>query len=63
MAESSTKSWREMFSRNANGVRAMEGSPASAPTPLALGLNVGSSYCLPLEVTLLMNTCMTGLTQ
>ncbi len=30
----------EMFSRNANGVRAIYGSPAFAPTPLALGLNV-----------------------
>ena len=27
------------FSRNANGVRAIHGVPASAPTPLALGLN------------------------
>ena len=26
------------FSRNANGVRAIYGSPAFAPTPLALGL-------------------------
>ena len=30
----------ETFSRNANGVRAIQDSPAFAPTPLALGLNV-----------------------
>ena len=29
-----------MFSRNANGVRAIYILPALAPTPLALGLNV-----------------------
>ena len=29
-----------MFSRYANGVRAINGSPAFAPTPMALGLNV-----------------------
>ena len=29
-----------MFSRYANGVRAIDNSPAFAPTPLALGLNV-----------------------
>ncbi len=28
------------FSPNANGVGAINGSPAFAPTPLALGLNV-----------------------
>ncbi len=28
------------FSPNANGVGAINGSPTSAPTPLALGLNV-----------------------
>ena len=30
----------ETFSRNANGVRAISGAPAFAPTPLALRLNV-----------------------
>ncbi len=31
-----------MFSRNATGVRAINGSLTSAPTPMALGLNVES---------------------
>ena len=31
---------RETFSRNANGVRAINGSLPFAPTPMALGLNV-----------------------
>ncbi len=40
----------ETFSRNANGMRAINGWPASAPTPLALGLNVGMSHSWPREV-------------
>jgi hypothetical protein len=32
------------FSRDANGVRAINGSPSIAPTPMALGLNVGMSH-------------------
>ena len=34
----------ETFSRNANGMRAINGSPTFTPTPLALGLNVETSY-------------------
>jgi len=30
----SHEDWNEAFSRNANGVRVINGSPASAPTPL-----------------------------
>ena len=37
----------ETFSRNAIGVRAIHGSPASAPTPLALGLNVETFHSWP----------------
>ena len=43
------------FSRNANGVRAINCSTASAPTPLALGLNVETSHLWPLEVSLCRN--------
>ena len=35
---------RETFSRNANDVRAINGWPVSAPTPLALGLNVETTH-------------------
>ena len=38
------------FSRYANGVRAMDGSLASTPTPLALGLNVETSPSWPRDV-------------
>ena len=34
-------------SRYANSARAINGSPAFAPTPLALGLNVGTSHSWP----------------
>ena len=34
-----------ILSRNANGVRAINGLPASAPTPLALGLNMETAHC------------------
>ncbi len=37
----------ETFSRYANGVRAINGEPTIAPTPLALGLNVESSRSCP----------------
>jgi len=30
----------ELFRRNTNGMRAINGSPAFAPTPLALRLNI-----------------------
>ena len=43
----STRRDDEMFSRDANGVRAINGSPASAPTPLALGLNVKTTHSWP----------------
>ena len=32
---------------SANGVCAINGSPTPAPTPLALGLNVGMSHLSP----------------
>ena len=38
------------FSRYANGVRAIDESPTSAPTPLALGLNMKLSLSWPCEV-------------
>ena len=41
----------ETFSRNDNGVRAINGSPASTPTPLAVGLNVKMSHSSPREGT------------
>ncbi len=41
-----------MFSPNAHGVGAINGSSASAPTPLALGLNVETSHSWPREVSL-----------
>ncbi len=40
----------ETFSRYANGVRVINGSPAFSPTPLALGLNVETSHSWPREV-------------
>ncbi len=40
------------FSRHANGVLAINGSPAFAPTPLAWRLNVETSHSWPREVSL-----------
>ena len=42
----------ETIRRNANGVRAIKGLPASAPTPVALGLNVELAHSETPEVYL-----------